>query len=62
MLRSWRVWGVLTVALVLVAEALNLLVPEQELIQWLLFVLAVACFIIAITTWDSQQRSRRAGR
>jgi len=62
MLQDWRVWGVLSIALVVVAEALNSLVPDQALIQWVMFALALVCFIIAITTWDGQVRSSRRGR
>jgi hypothetical protein len=43
------------------AETLNILVPDQHFIQWVLFILAVVCFILAITAWDRRKRSRGDG-
>ncbi len=40
------------------AETLNILVPDQHFIQWVLFILAGVCFILAITAWDRRKRSR----
>ena len=40
------------------AETLNIKVPDQHFIQWVLFILAVVCFILAITAWDRRKRSR----
>ena len=56
MLLGWRIWAVLAVFLTLVAEGLNHLTPELEFLQWLLFTLAMICFIIGITAWDRQGR------
>ena len=60
MLRRWRIWGAFGVLFAIVAETLNYLVPDQHFIQFVLFTLAVVCFILAITGWDRQKRSRDA--
>ena len=57
MLRRWRIWGAFGIVFAVVAETLNVLVPDRHFIQWVLFILAVVCFILAITAWD---RSRDA--
>ena len=56
MLRRWRIWGAFGIVFAVVAETLNVLVPDQHFIQWVLFILAVVCFIIAITAWDRRKR------
>ncbi len=57
MMRRWRIWGGLCIVFAVVAETLNILVPDQLFIQWVLFILAVVCFIFAITAWDRRKRS-----
>ncbi len=56
MLQRWRTWGAFSIVFAVVAETLNILVPEQLFIQWVLFILAVVCFIFAITAWDRRKR------
>ena len=60
MLQRWRIWGAFGVIFAVVAETLNILVPDQHFIQWVLFILAVVCLILAITAWDRQKHSRDA--
>jgi ABC-type Fe3+-siderophore transport system permease subunit len=60
MLQRWRIWGALGVVFAIVAETLNILVPDQHFIQWVLFIFAVVCFILAITALDRQKQSRDA--
>ncbi len=60
MLQRWRIWGAFGVVFAIVAETLNFLVPEQHFIQFVLFTLAVICFILAMTGWDRYRRSRDA--
>ena len=57
MLQRWRFWGLFGVVFATAAETLNILVPDQHFIQWVLFILAVVCFILAITAWDQRKRS-----
>ena len=52
MLQRWRIWGAFGVVFAIAAETLNFLVPDQHFIQFVLFTLAVVCFILAITGWD----------
>tara|TARA_B100000315_G_scaffold254601_1_gene296015 strand:- start:1058 stop:1246 length:189 start_codon:yes stop_codon:yes gene_type:complete len=61
MLQHWRFWGLFGVVFAVAAETLNILVPDQRFIQWVLFILAVVCFILAITAWDRRKRSRGDG-
>ena len=58
MLQRWWFWSVLSVVFAVAAETLNIKVPDQHFIQWVLFILAVVCFILAITAWDRRKRSR----
>lgn len=57
MLQRWWIWGGFGTVFAVVAETLNILVPDQHFIQWVLFILAVVCFIFAITAWDRRKRS-----
>ena len=57
MLQRWRMWGGFSIVFAVVAETLNILVPDQHFIQWVLFILSVVCFILAITAWDRRKRS-----
>ncbi len=57
MLQRWRIWGAFSIVFAVLAEMLNILVPDLLFIQWVLFILAVVCFIIAITAWDRKKRS-----
>ena len=52
MLQRWWFWSVLGVVFAVAAETLNIKVPDQH------FILAVVCFILAITAWDRRKRSR----
>ena len=61
MLQHWRFWGLFGVVFAVAAETLNIQVPDQHFIQWVLFILAVVCFILAITAWDRRKRSRGDG-
>ncbi len=56
MLKGWRIWAVLCILLTGAAEGLNHVTPDLEFLQWLLFVLAVICFIVGITNWDRRGR------
>jgi len=58
MLQRWWFWSVLGVVFAVAAETLNIKVPDQHFIQWVLFILAVVCFILAITAWDRRKRAR----
>ena len=58
MLQRWWFWSLSGVVFAVAAETLNILVPDQHFIQWVLFILAVVCFILAITAWDRRKRSR----
>ena len=58
MLQRWWFWSVLGVVFAVTAETLNIQVPDQHFIQWVLFILAVVCFILAITAWDRRKRTR----
>ena len=58
MLQRWWFWSELGVVFAVAAETLNIKVPDQHFIQWVLFILAVVCFILAITAWDRRKRSR----
>ena len=58
MLQRWWFWSVLGGVFAVAAETLNIKVPDQHFIQWVLFILAVVCFILAITAWDRRKRSR----
>ena len=62
MKKRWQFWAVPCVVLAVIAEALNILAPEALFIQWVLFVLSVAFFIIAITLWDRQSHRRKRKR
>ena len=61
MLQRWWFWSLSGVVFAVAAETLNILVPDQHFIQWVLFILAVVCFILAITAWDRRKRSRGDG-
>ena len=56
MLQRWWILGAISVVSGIVAETLNILVPEQLFIQWVLFILCIVCFILAITAWDRQKQ------
>ena len=58
MLQRWWFWSLSGVVFAVAAETLNILVPDQHFIQWMLFILAVVCFILAITAWDRRKRAR----
>ena len=58
MLQSWWILGAISFVAAVVAETLNIIVPEHLFIQWVLFILSIVCFIIAITAWDRQKRPR----
>ncbi len=61
MLQRWGFWSLLGVVFAVAAETLNILVPDQHFIQWVLFILAVVCFILAFTAWDRRKQSRGDG-
>lgn len=56
MLQRWWIWGVIGVIAAVAAETLNILAPDQDFIQWALFILFLVCFILAITAWDRQRK------
>ena len=59
MLRRWQVWGGVCVFFAVIAEAVNILADEYQFVQWVLFIVSVVAFIVAITAWDrSRQRHR----
>lgn len=62
MVRHWRILGAVSIVAAVVAEALNVLAPEKLFIQWVLFILAVVGFILAVTAWDRQRRPGGDGR
>ena len=55
-MQHWWILGVISFASAVVAETLNIIVPEHLFIQWVLFILSIVCFIIAITTWERQKQ------
>ena len=59
-MQRWWIWGGFGIVFAVVAETLNILVPDQHFIQWVLFIFAVVCFIFAITALDRQRQSRDA--
>ena len=58
MLQRWQILGAISFVSAVVAETLNILVPDRLFIQWVLFIVSIVCFIIAITAWDRQKQSR----
>ncbi len=58
MLQRWWILGAISAVSGVGAETLNILVPDQLFIQWVLLILCIVCFILAITAWDRQRRSR----
>ena len=58
MLQRWQILGAGSVVSGIAAEALNIVVPDQLFIQWVLLILCIVCFIVAITAWDQQKQSR----
>ncbi len=57
-MQRWQILGAVSVVSGVAAEALNIVVPDQLFIQWVLLILCIVCFIVAITAWDRQKRSR----
>jgi len=57
-LQRWQNLGAVSVVSGVVAETLNIVVPDQLFIQWVLLILCIVCFIVAITAWDRQKQSR----
>ncbi len=57
MFRHWRIWGGFSIVFAVIAETLNILVPDLHFIQWVLFIFSVVCFIFAITAWDRRKQS-----
>ena len=58
MLQRWQILGAVSVVSGIAAEALNIVVPDQLFIQWVLLILCIVCFIVAITARDRQKRTR----
>ena len=58
MLQRWQILGAVSIVSGIAAEALNIVVPDQLFIQWVLLILCIVCFIVAITAWDRQKQSR----
>ncbi len=54
--RRWRIWGGFTIVFTVIAETLNIMELDQLFIEWVLFILAVVCFLFAITAWDRRKR------
>ena len=62
MVRRWWVFAAISFVSAVVAETLNILVPDRLFIQWVLFILSIVCFIIAITAWDRHSGPAAARR
>ena len=61
MVQRWWILAAIGFVSAVVAETLNILAPDRLFIQWVLFILSIVCFIIAITAWDRQRQSRGDG-
>jgi hypothetical protein len=54
----WKIWCAISVIFIIIAEALNIFMPDPEYLQWLFFFPAVVCFLVGITAWDRRKRPR----
>ena len=51
MLQRWWFWSLSGVVFAVAAETLNILVPDQHFIQWMLFIVAGIVFLILLAVF-----------
>jgi hypothetical protein len=49
----------MSVIFIIIAETLNIFLPDPEYLQWVFFLPAVVFFIVGITAWDRRNRPPR---